>query len=313
MAEVRCAVGNFVCDLHIDLNTCLMSNCRQMQHGIGGASQRHIHSQSVHKSVLGHDVAGTDIFFNKFHNLHAGVLGKADTGGVDGGDCAVALKAHADGLGQAVHGVCSVHAGAGTAGGTDLLLIFAELLFCHGACGDGADCFKNRGKTALSAVDAAGHHGTAGDKDSGNVDPCCCHQQSGDVFVAVGDHDEAVKAVGLCHALGGIRDQVTGDQRILHSDMAHGDTVADCDRGEHDGHTACHGDTHLDSLGDLVQVHVAGNDLIIGTDDTDHGTSSLFLCVAESIEQTPVGSCGDTFFDRITLHDITSILENTSH
>jgi hypothetical protein len=54
---------------------------------------------------------------------------------------------------------------------------------------------------------------------------------------------------------------------------------------------------------------MAGNDLVIGTDDTDHGTSSLFLGIAKSIEQTPVGSCGDTFFDRITLHEITSILK----
>ena len=93
--------------------------------------------------------------------------------------------------------------------------------------------------------------------------------------------------------------------------MAHGNTVTDRDRGEHDRHAACHGDTHLDCLGNLVQIHMTGNDLVVGTDDTDHGTSSLFLSVAESIEQTPVGSCGDTFFDRITLHKYTSILDNS--
>ena len=308
MAEVGSPVGDLVGDLHVDLNARLMSDRGKMQHGIGGASERHVHGQGVHEGVLGHDVAGTDIFLNELHDLHAGMLGQTDTGGIDGGDGAVALKAHADRLGQAVHGVCSVHAGTGTACGTDLLLILAEFLFCHGACGDRADCLKNRGQAALPAVDTAGHHGAAGNKDGGNVDSCGCHQEAGNVLVAVGDHDEAVKTVGLCHALGGIRDQITGDQRIFHSDMAHGDTVAHRDGGEHDGHTACHGDTHLDSLGDLVQVHVAGNDLIIGTDDTDHGTSSLFLCIAESIEQTPVGSCGDTFFDRITLHNLPRFL-----
>ena len=113
--------------------------------------------------------------------------------------------------------------------------------------------------------------------------------------------------MGLRHTFGGIRDQITGDQGIFHTDMAHGNTVTDCDCREHNRHTARHGNAHLDCLGDLIQVHMAGNDLIIGTDNTDHRTSSLFLCITESIEQTPVGSSRDTFFDRITLHNILHI------
>ena len=288
MAEVGSPVGDFIGDLHVDLHTGFMSDRGQVEHRIGGASKCHIHGQRVHKRLFGHDVAGTDIFFNKLHDLHAGVLGKADAGGIDSRDRAVALKAHTDGFCQAVHGVCSIHSGAGTTGGTDLLLIFTKLIFCHGPCGDGAHCLENRGQAALSAVDVSGQHGAAGDKDGGNVDPCCRHQEAGDVLVAVGDHDETVKSVRLCHTLCGIRDEVACDQGVFHTDMTHGDTVADSDRGEHDGHAACHGNAELDCLGDLVQVHVAGNDLVVGTDDTDHRALSLLFGVAEGVKQASV-------------------------
>ena len=109
MAEVGSPVGNFIGDLHIDLHACLMGDGGKMEHGIGGAAQRHIHGKSVHESVLCHDIAGTDVLFDKFHDLHAGMLGKADPGGVDGGNCTVALQAHTDRLCQAVHGIRSVH------------------------------------------------------------------------------------------------------------------------------------------------------------------------------------------------------------
>ena len=291
MAEVGSPVGNFVGDFHVDLHTCLVGDGGKMQHGVGGASESHVHGEGVHEGVLCHDVSGTDIFFNELHDLHAGVLGQADTGGVDRGDRSVALQAHADGLGQTVHGVGCVHTGAGAAGGAHLLFILAELLFCHCSGSYRTDCLEDGGQAALSAVDPAGQHGTAGYKDGGNIDPGSCHQKSGDVLVTVGNHDEAVKTVGFSHALRGIRDQITGDEGIFHADMSHGDTVADSNRGEHDGHSACHCDTHLDRLGNFVQVHVSGDDLIIGTYDTDHRASSLFLGVAEGVEKAAMGGC----------------------
>jgi hypothetical protein len=45
--------------------------------------------------------------------------------------------------------------------------------------------------------------------------------------------------------------------------MAHGDAVADADGGDEDGGAARHLDTSLDRIGDLVQIHVAGDDLAV--------------------------------------------------
>ena len=95
--------------------------------------------------------------------------------------------------------------------------------------------------------------------------------------------------------------------------MTHGDTVADSDRGEHDGHAACHGNAELDCLGDLVQVHMTGDDLVVGTDDADHGALSLLFSVAEGVKQASVRGSRDTFFDRITFHNNILSFEEGTH
>ena len=75
----------------------------------------------------------------------------------------------------------------------------------------------------------------------------------------------------MCHShrFGGIGDQVTGYQGIFHSDMSHGDTITDCDCREHDRSTACHGYSLFYGIDDFIQIHMAGNDLVVGAYDTD--------------------------------------------
>ena len=51
------------------------------------------------------------------------------------------------------------------------------------------------------------------------------------------------------------------------------------------------GDAELYGLGDFVKIHVSGDDLIIGTYDTDHRASSLFLGVTEGVEKAAMGGC----------------------
>ena len=60
--------------------------------------------------------------------------------------------------------------------------------------------------------------------------------------------------------------------------MSHCDTVADSNGREYNRHTACHGHTHLDCFGDLVQIHMTGYYLIKGRHDTYHRPLSFFLC-----------------------------------
>ena len=212
VAQVRSFVGNHVRDFHIQFHAGFMRDGRKVKHCICRAPESHIHCHGVHESLLGHDISGTDILLNQFHDLHAGVLGETDSRAVDRRDRTVALKAHSDGLGEAVHGVSGVHTGAGTAGRTYLLLILSELLHSHLAGCYGADCLEHGGKASLASVDVTCQHGTAGDKDRGDIDACGRHKKSGDVLVAVGDHDQSVKTMRLCHTLGGVGDKVSCHQ-----------------------------------------------------------------------------------------------------
>ncbi len=47
--------------------------------------------------------------------------------------------------------------------------------------------------------ESAREHGAAADEDTGNVESCRRHEQTGDVLVAVGNHDESVKRVSESH------------------------------------------------------------------------------------------------------------------
>jgi len=89
-----------------------------MKDGIGGTAQGHVHGQSIFKGLLGQDLVRCDILLQKLHDFHPGFLGQPDSFGHGFRDGAVAGKGHADGFGQAVHGIGREHAGAGPAGGT---------------------------------------------------------------------------------------------------------------------------------------------------------------------------------------------------
>ena len=84
--------------------------------------------------------------------------------------------------------------------------------------------------------------------------------------------------------------------------MAHGDAVADGDGGEDNGGAAGHGYTQLHGLHDLVQIHVAGDDLIVGADDADEGPLLLLLGQAQSVVQAPVGGVLRAVHDGIFDH-----------
>ena len=66
------------------------------------------------------------------------------------------------------------------------------------------------------------------------------------------------------HHLNAVSNQLTGAQRILHTLVIHGDTVANADGVKFKRHAAGVADTRLHLLGDLVQVHVAGNVVALG-------------------------------------------------
>ena len=136
--------------------------------------------------------------------------------------------------------------------------------------------------------EGAGQHRAAGDKNRGEIQTCSRHKEAGDVFVTVWDHHEAVKLVGDHHGLGGVGDQVAGHKGILHPDMTHRDTVAHRDSREHHRRAACSADTRLDCLGNLVDVHVTGDDFVVGTDHPDQGAGNLFFGKAQGVQKAAV-------------------------
>ena len=72
-----------------------------------------------------------------------------------------------------------------------------------------------------------------------------------------------------CHCLCRVCDQISCYQRVFHSDVSHCDTVTDSDRREYDRCTASHCNTLFYGCYDLVKVHMARYDLIVGTYDSD--------------------------------------------
>ena len=86
--------------------------------------------------------------------------------------------------------------------------------------------------------------------------------------------------------------------------MAHGDAVADADGRDEDGGAACHLDACLDGVGDLIQIHVAGDDLAVGAHHTDEGAVQLFRGVAQGVKQASVGRALRAFGHIVTSHGL---------
>ena len=72
--------------------------------------------------------------------------------------------------------------------------------------------FEHAGQGGLLSADASGQHRASADEDGRQVQACRSHEQSGNVLVAVRDHDEAVKSVRHDHRLCGVRDKVAGNE-----------------------------------------------------------------------------------------------------
>ena len=302
MADIRRVLGDLVDLAKVHLHVDLVRDGGQVQDRVGRAAEGHVGGDGIPDGIFGQDVSGPDVLPDEFHDLHTGFLRELDAGGVRRRDGAVAGEAHAHDFRQAVHGVRGVHAGAGTAGRADLFFVFPQLGFRNLAGRVRADRFEHAGKTGLVAVNAAGQHGAAGDENGGKVQTGRGHQEAGNVLVAVRDHDEAVKAVGFDHGFGGVRDEVSRNERILHAFVAHGDAVADGDGREHDRGAAAHGDADADRFRDLVEVHVTGDDLVVGADDADEGTSQFFLGETQGIVQGAMGRVLEPIDDGIFDH-----------
>ena len=308
MAQVGSPCADFVGNIHVQLHARLMGNGRKVKHAVGGASQRHIHSQGVHECLFCHDIPWAYVLLVHLHHLHAGMFGQLDALGVNSRDRAVSPESHAQDLGQAVHAVSRIHTGTGTAGRTRLIFKLLHILLGHIACRVSAHCLKHTGKAGFMPLHMTGQHGAAADKHRGHINPGRRHQKSGNILITVGNHYQRVELMGQRHTLRGIRNQIPGHQGILHADMSHGNTVADSNGREHHRGAAGHGNAQLHGIHNLIQVHMARNYLIIGTNNTHQRLSHLFLCHTKSIKQGPVGRLLHTCLNCITFHVVSPFI-----
>ena len=108
---------------------------------------------------------------------------------ISSGNGAIAGQAHAENLGEAVHGVGGEKTGAGAAAGASAMLDFAQLAGINLAGFKATSCFKNSGNADILAMQTTGQHRAAADYNGRNVQTSSCHQHAGNNFIAVGNQN----------------------------------------------------------------------------------------------------------------------------
>ena len=318
LADARHGVGDTLDVIQCEVHVGGLRHGEDMQHGVGGTAHGHIHGHGVLESLLGgdgtrqHGIVGiVVVLVSDLDDLLGGTLEQVLAVGMGGQNGAVARQSQTDGLGQAVHGVGGEHAGAGTAGRADGLLVGEQILFVQIVIGGGVHHVDQIGVLLHGAVGqhgGAGLHRTAGNEHGRNVESQRGHQHARHDLVAVRDQDEAIEARSHRNGLDRIGDELAARERVLHARVAHGDAVADTDGGELKGRAACCCDAELRSLGDFAQVDVARDDLVEGIADADQRLLEVLRTVAICMEQGTMCTACSTFFDNIASHKQLSYL-----
>ncbi len=285
--------AGFVPVVHGHGTTGGVSDGREVQHGVGRAAKGLVKRHAVAHGASVDDLACGDALLEQLHDLHTGVLCQADALGVDSGDGSVAGKRDAQGLGQAADGVGSEHARAAAAGGAGGVLEPVHLVLGHGAGGHLAHGIKEAVEVGLLATaTAAGEHGAAGNQHGGDVKAAGGDEHAGDDLVAAGDEDHGVNLMALDGALDGVCDDFSAGEREAHALVVHGDAVADANGVYLQRSAAGHADAGLNRLGDLVQVDVAGDDLVLRRDNRHKRAFEFLVREAVGLEQASVWSAG---------------------
>ena len=302
MTQIRGFCTDGICHIQVDFDAAFIGDCWDMQHAVGGAAQCHIRSQRIFKCICGHNVTWTDVFPVQIHNRHTCFFCQLDSFGINSRNGTVALESHAEYFGQAVHGVCGIHTGAGTTGRTCFIFKFFDIFQCEFTSRVGTNCFKHAGKAGFLPLDMASQHRAAADKYGRYVDSGSCHQQARNVLVAVWNHNQCIEMMRQCHTFGGIGNQVSGYEGVFHADMSHCNAVADCNCREDNRCAACHSNAHLDCFYDFINVHVTGNNFVVGRNDSNERTFHFFFGHSQGIKKRALRCLIDTITIKITTH-----------
>ena len=231
------------------------------------------------------------------------MLGKSKALGVHRGNSTVTGKCDAQRLAQAVHGVRGEHTRAAAAGRARGVLVVFQLVLAHRAGGNLARTVEKRVQVGRGAARAAGlmagKHRAAGDEHGGDVHAKSAQNHTRDDLVAVGDAHDAVECVALDRTFQAVGDDLARYKRVVHARMVHGDAVAHADGGHLERDAAREVDAGLHGLADLVEVVVAGDDVVAGIDDGDKRAAHLLVSDPVSLEQAAMRGARGTHLDGI--------------
>ena len=276
--DVRDLLANLIPVVHGNGAAGCVADCSEVEHGVGRPTKSHIKRHAVTNGMLVDDVERGDVLRYKFHNLHTRMLCKANALRVHSRDSAIAGKGDSQTLRQAADRVRGEHARAATASGTCGVLEPLALFFGHSASGYLTHRVKQGVQVGfISALVTTGKHGAAGNKDRRNVQTTSGKKHARNNLVTRRNEHHTIKLVTLHNALNRIGNNLTASKGEMHTLMVHGDAVAHADSGCLQRRTTRHADTCFNSFSDLIQVIMAGNDVIGRRDNGDEWALDLLI------------------------------------
>ena len=256
----------------------------QVQNRIRPATESDGDRDGIFERFLGNDVRRADAALEHVQN---------------GGACVAAIEvflwrdrvlrravrqAETHGLDRGRHGVGGIHPSAGSRAGDGFGLDLLEFLFRDFVCGALADGLEDRDDIQLALGQAAGHDGSAINKNRRTVHPGHRHHAPRHVFVTPADRDESVEALAAHNRLDRVGNDLARDERVFHSLGAHRNAIRDGDGIENRGLAARLVDAERGLAGELVDVHVAWRDHAPGGSDADLRLGKITLLVADRIK-----------------------------
>jgi len=161
-----------------------------VERGVGGAAHHHINAQGIFERLPRDDVAGLEILPDHLHNALTGPFCHVSAVVVVRGNSAVAHGRKTHDFREELHGDRRTHtAVAARAGSAGIVLHFVG--DCIDAQRRGAHEIGKRFAVVIAVLGRS--RGTAGNKDSRDVQAHDGHQHAGNDLVAVGDAHETVQ------------------------------------------------------------------------------------------------------------------------
>src|SRR5690606_1038512 len=128
--------------------------------------------------------------------------------------------------------------------------------------------------------------------DAGHVSPCHRHHPTRHVLVAATDDQNTVHPLSLNAGLNAVRNDLAGDQGILHAFCTHGHPIGDGRGAEYLGITTGLSDGRNGRIGQFLQSRVTGRDGGMGIGYTHHGLVKVVFTVTHGVVHGTIRGAG---------------------